>query len=134
MTVLLVVDDDDDIREALREALAEESYIVMTARNGIEALDRLHGLGGTPRPDICILDVMMPDLNGWGLMQIKDADPDIRDIPVILLTALKSDMVREKNASGACLIVHKPVTLEKLLSVLKCIRSRSIPPPALVGT
>lgn len=133
MTVLLVVDDDDDIREALCGALTVEGYVVITARDGIEALDRLHGFGGMPRPDIVILDIMMPGMNGWGFLQVKDSDPDVQGIPVILLTAMRSDTVREGDTRGACLIVHKPVALEKLLAVLRCVRTRSIPPPAAAG-
>jgi DNA-binding response OmpR family regulator len=134
MTVLLVVDDDDDIRESLRDALTEEDYIVLTARNGMEALDMLHGLNGLPRPDIVLLDVMMPGVNGWGFLQAKNADVEVIDIPVVLLTALRSDSVRAHDPRGACLIVHKPISLEKLLAVLKCVRGRSMPPPAMAGT
>lgn len=124
MTVLLVVDDDDDIRECLREALAEESYIVLTARNGIEALDMLHGIHGLPRPEIVLLDLMLPELNGWGFLQAKNLDPSVRDIPVILVTGLTSAEVRGHAVDGACLIVHKPLSLDKLFSVITCVRRR----------
>lgn len=80
MSVILLVEDDADIRDAMRLVLALEGYDVATATNGEEALARV----AKQRPDLVISDVMMPVLNGFELCRRLRTDPATRDIPIIL--------------------------------------------------
>jgi two-component system phosphate regulon response regulator PhoB len=86
MTVLLV-DDDDDLREALAEALEADGVHVMQASNAHAALDALHAR----RPRAVLLDIMMPDMNGEDLYRAMQADdPDLAGVPVLRMTAQSS--------------------------------------------
>jgi CheY-like chemotaxis protein len=80
---ILVVDDDDETRQSLRELLEENGYRVLTGMNGREAQQRLRD---SPRPDCILLDLWMPDKDGWTFAsELKDIGLD--DIPVIVITA-----------------------------------------------
>lgn len=82
---LLVVDDNDDNRYTLSRRLAREGYEnVATAVNGREALDKLQ----SKPADLVLLDIMMPDMNGYEVLERMKADPALRDIPVIMISAL----------------------------------------------
>lgn len=81
---VLVVDDDRDLREALREILEDAGYRVLTAANGLEAIDVL--LGGA-RPDAILLDLMMPESDGPDFRLKQRAAPEIAHIPIIAMTA-----------------------------------------------
>lgn len=108
---LLLVDDDDFLREALEEALAYEGHEILTAGHGAEALEVL---GAGPRPDAILLDLMMPVLDGWGFVERQRADPRWADIPVVVLTAmgtLSRPIAVEK-------VLQKPFRIESLLEVL----------------
>ena len=81
--VILVVDDEDEIRELCRINLEFEGYSVVEAADGVEALEKAK----SERPDLIFLDVMMPRMDGWEVLrQLKEAD-DTSAIPVVLLTA-----------------------------------------------
>jgi CheY-like chemotaxis protein len=80
---VLVVDDDDDSREAVARALARSRYAVRAARNGREALIAV----ATSVPDVIVLDAMMPDMNGIEFLQVIRAYLKWATVPVILLTA-----------------------------------------------
>jgi adenylate cyclase len=82
--VILVVDDNDDNREMLARRLQRQGYEVLTAAGGRAALD---ALGRTPI-DLVLLDVMMPDLDGYAVLQQLKGDPSLRDIPVLMISAL----------------------------------------------
>ncbi len=82
--LVLVVEDDVDIREALTGSLEASGYAVVEASDGEEALDRLEtGL----EPDVIVLDLMMPRLDGWGFLERLRADPDHADVPVLVTSA-----------------------------------------------
>jgi CheY-like chemotaxis protein len=83
-TGVLVVDDDLDTRESMREVLEDEGYIVNCVGNGREALDYLHR---SPRPCVILLDLMMPVMDGWQFRREQKLDPTIADIPLIVITA-----------------------------------------------
>jgi CheY-like chemotaxis protein len=110
VTRLLVVEDDDDVLEAYIDVLGDEGHEVVTARNGQEALDRLRsGL----LPQIILLDLMMPVMDGFEFRAQQLADPAIAGVPVVVLTAgAVTDRVRELHPL-ACLT--KPFDLEELL-------------------
>jgi CheY-like chemotaxis protein len=109
----MVVDDDDEIREALADVLTDEGYEVVGARDGMQALQFLRE--GRRRPNAILLDLWMPVMDGWQLRHELLSDAKLSDIPVIVLTA-----VRDQRAQGLMVadILTKPVQLERLLGAL----------------
>jgi CheY-like chemotaxis protein len=81
---VLVVDDERDIAELARFKLTHEGFEVATANSGEAALEEV----ARTRPDVIVLDVMMPGMTGWEVASRLKADPETRDIPIIMLTAL----------------------------------------------
>jgi CheY-like chemotaxis protein len=116
---VLVVDDDEDIRESLREVLEAEKYAVRTAADGKDALAVL--AAATPRPSLILLDLMMPGMNGWELLKVLKADAGFAEIPVVVLSASHS------RVESATSVLRKPIALETLLTVVQthCERSKS---------
>lgn len=123
---ILVVEDDFDVRESLRDSLEDEGYLVAVAADGLEALDYLRS---HPAPSLILLDWMMPRCDGAEFLERRKADPQIASIPVVLLTA---DMRRNGTArapeGGAFLT--KPVMLRELLATVeRFVRGPSPDPP-----
>jgi CheY-like chemotaxis protein len=85
MRTILIVDDDEDFHEALEAAIAMQGYAVQHAGNGREALARLDA-GGRP-PDAILIDLMMPQMDGWQLLAALSADPALAAIPSAVLSA-----------------------------------------------
>jgi len=85
--VILVVDDDANIRELLRQSLEEESYEVIEAENGFEAINFAKSL----TPDLIILDVKMPQINGFDVAAILKNNPETMSIPIIILSILQDE-------------------------------------------
>lgn len=110
---VLVVDDDDAIREALAEVLSDEGYSVVTRRDGAEALSYLKA---GHRPKAIILDLWMPQMDGWRLRRELLADPELEKIPVVVLTAASSDAPAPLKVAG---VLRKPVALQALLGLLE---------------
>jgi signal transduction histidine kinase/CheY-like chemotaxis protein/ligand-binding sensor domain-containing protein len=82
---ILVVDDDDGIRSLLKQELTEAGYVVEEAANGKEAVSKIRG----NRPDLVILDVMMPEMNGFDVAAILKNDPQTMEIPIIILSVVQ---------------------------------------------
>jgi CheY-like chemotaxis protein len=106
---VLVVDDEPDIRESLRDALGDEGYSVFLASNGREALKILPDL---ERPCAVILDMIMPVMSGTELYSVLRTTPELADIPVLISTSDPS------RAPGRVPVMRKPVDLDRLLLVL----------------
>ena len=127
---LLIADDDPDDRMMTRAAL-EESYLLNNlyfVENGQELMDFLKRRGKytdpatSPRPDLILLDLNMPRKDGReALMEIK-ADPDLRAVPIIVLTTSKSeeDILKSYDLGVNCFI-SKPVLFEELINVMRSI-------------
>ena len=109
---VLVVDDEADIRDSLKEALADEGYAVVLAANGRQALDLLPSL---PRPCAVILDIIMPIMSGAELYAAMRATPTLADIPVVVSTSDPS------RAPSGVLIMKKPVNLVRLLKAVEML-------------
>jgi DNA-binding response OmpR family regulator len=117
MATILVVDDEPDIRFYAQVNLELDGHEVMLAGDGGEALE----LVKHRRPDVILLDVMMPDVDGWSVLESLKAnlDQDIKTIPVLMLTALSSDtdLVRG-GIEGAVRYLTKPVTPDELRAAI----------------
>jgi CheY-like chemotaxis protein len=110
---VLVVDDDLEIRETLRDILEDSGHAVACAGNGQEALDYLSAY---PRPRLILLDMMMPVLDGSGFRQRQLSDPAIADIPVIVMSA--STHISKANGFLSQGYIQKPFKLDQLLEVV----------------
>ena len=84
---ILVVDDDPEIVKILRDYLEQDGYAVLTAYSGRSALQRIQN----ERPDCVILDLMLPDQDGWTVTRTVRSDERVRDVPIIMLTARVDD-------------------------------------------
>jgi signal transduction histidine kinase/CheY-like chemotaxis protein len=110
---VLVVDDDPSVRALLVRTLEKEGYRVIPAGNGVEAL----ALAREHRPQAITLDVMMPQMDGWGALKELKADAGLRDIPVIMVTVLN-----ERGMAiplGADDFVTKPIDRQRLTAILR---------------
>jgi CheY-like chemotaxis protein len=114
--VVLVVDDDPAIREALADLLGDEGYHVVTAMNGVEALDKLRAPSQT-RPCVILLDLMMPLMNGQQFFAAQQQDAALASIPIVLISA--DTGVRQKAASFGGEYLAKPVRIETVLEVIE---------------
>ena len=111
---ILIVDDDPDIRDALGEFLRYEGYGVHAATDGRDALDRLElGL----RPDVILLDLMMPVLNGFDVLNALQARSDWKTIPVVVVSANRG--YEAEDLPGATSILRKPVNLDRLIAAVE---------------
>ena len=117
---LLIVDDEDNLRSMLAAALRHNGFMVSAACNGREALK---AMGGPPHPDLVVLDVMMPDLDGFEVCRRMRADGD--GTPVLFLTARDStsDKVRGLTLGGDDYL-QKPFSLEELVARANAILRR----------
>jgi CheY-like chemotaxis protein len=112
---ILVVEDDDDVRAAVRDALRDVGYLVLTASNGAEGLDVLRRESARTR--LVLLDLMMPGVNGWQFLEAKNQDPTITEIPVVIVTASRqAEAAKLHKVVGH---VAKPFHLKSLLSKVK---------------
>jgi two-component system, sensor histidine kinase and response regulator len=106
--VILVVDDEAYCRETLCDALADEGYSVVAARNGREALEQLE----LRRPSLMILDLLMPGLSGNALYEEMQKSPQLAKIPVLVTTSDPS------RAPLGVPTLEKPLRLDRLLSLV----------------
>lgn len=123
---ILVVDDDADARALAERLLTSEGYRVVTAADGHEGLR----LAREHRPLAITLDVLMPQIDGWAVLTSLKSDPDLADIPVIMVT-----MTGDRNlgfALGATDFMTKPIDRGRLLSVLRRYACRAMPCRVLV--
>jgi CheY-like chemotaxis protein len=107
---ILIVDDEQDIRESLEEFFQDEGYEVATAANGADALKRL---SQQELPCAVILDLLMPVLNGIELYAKMQSDPRLAKIPVIISTSDPS------RAPSGVLVMKKPLNLSRLLGTVR---------------
>jgi len=110
---VLIIDDDPAMQEGLSRMLTQEGFWAAVARDGEEGLN----LARTLHPDVITLDIMMPGLDGWQVLGQLKEDPDLRHIPVVLLTMMDD---RERGfALGAAEYLCKPISREQLTEVMR---------------
>ena len=108
---ILLVEDDDELRDIVGDILEAEGYEVIPARHGQQVLDYLRGTDKLPA--LVLLDLMMPIVNGWECLRVLKGDERTRSVPVVLMTAHPGD--RPGNADA---VLRKPLHLDELLDVV----------------
>jgi two-component system response regulator CpxR len=119
---VLVVDDDAAIRETVNDVLTDEGYNVVLAENGEEALEQLK----RRNPAVVLLDLMMPVMSGWEVLEALDEREDLAHIPIVVVSAMCARQVpgsteeppRPPNPPGARMYLPKPIDLNHLLNVV----------------
>jgi len=120
---ILVVEDDSDLVELLRFNLKKEGYALATASDGIEALKKAHSI----RPDLILLDLMLPELDGFAVCEILRRDPKTAAIPIIILTAMSSQLSRFNGLdAGANVYLTKPFSHKYLRQVVRELLQRGL--------
>ena len=123
---VLVIDDDLSVHELVSRVLTKEGFRVLTAASGEEGLR----LAREARPDAITLDVLMPSVDGWAVLAALKADPELAEIPVVMLT-----IVDDKNvgyALGAADYLTKPIDYDRLLTALGKYCRKALPHLVLV--
>jgi CheY-like chemotaxis protein len=118
MKTILIVDDEQEIRELLKKKLEQNKYTAITAVNGSEALI----VAKTNKPDLVLLDIAMPAMDGYETCEKLRKDKYTRDIPVLFLTAKELEpqsLVQRYKDLGACGYLPKPSTFNELLAKIK---------------
>jgi CheY-like chemotaxis protein len=109
---VLIVEDDDDLREMMAQLLSLEGFQAATVTNGQEALEYLQqGV-----PDLILLDMMMPVMDGWESRRHQKANPSMAAVPVIVLSALDQSRMGEVSAEA---ILKKPLDFDRLLELVR---------------
>lgn len=124
---ILVVDDEEDIRRFLGTVLREKGYEVLLAAEGEKALD----LAGRERPEVVLLDIMMPTMDGWEVLRRLKADAATAEIPVVLVSARTEARARAlTEGTGVVDFVEKPFSLHDLLRRIEGVLRGTEPKPA----
>ncbi len=111
---VLLAEDDLEIRDILQDLLEAEGYDVIPASHGRQALEFLRSARGSKLPDLVVLDIMMPLVDGHQVLDEMKKDPVLAEIPVVVLSAA----VRERPA-GAAAFLRKPIPLQKLIDTIR---------------
>lgn len=115
MSKILLVDDEPDILEFLKYNLEQENFEVLTSTNGKDALKKI-----LLKPDLIILDIMMPEMDGFELYQQIKSNKNFRYIPIIFLTAKSGETNEIKGLDlGASDYIQKPISPKKLIARIK---------------
>ncbi|MBI2609383.1 MAG: response regulator [Deltaproteobacteria bacterium] len=113
---VLIIDDEQDLIDLLTLRLENEGYEVSAALNGTEGLEKIK----SEKPDIVLLDVMMPELNGYQVCRKLKQDDNLKDIPVVMLTAKAQESDKFWGMEiGADDYVTKPFEFSQLSEVIK---------------
>lgn len=109
---VLVIEDDHDVRVAVRQALEDEGYRVQSATDGRRALELLEQTA--PLPDLILLDLMMPGMDGWDFATRLRSSPRLRSIPVVIMSAFD-----ELPPPGVVAFLQKPLKFEALMELVE---------------
>lgn len=118
---VLVVDDDPSIRRMIVAALKREGYEFLEASNGRDALDLMRA----ERPDLVVLDLMMPVVSGWDVLEERAAEQRLKEIPVIIVSANRDPEVGAAMGQGVCAFLPKPFDIGALSALVRaCLVTR----------
>ena len=122
MSKILLVDDEVDILEFLKYNLELEKFEVLVSSNGKDALNKI-----SQNPDLIVLDIMMPEMDGFELYQKIKSDKNYQDIPIIFLTAKSGETDEIKGLNlGASDYIQKPISPKKLVARIKSNLRKSV--------
>jgi len=110
---VLIVEDDADLREMMAQLLSLEGFQAAAVANGREALEYLNG---SHKPQVILLDLMMPVMDGWEFRRKQQANPALASVPVIVLSAL--DQARAGNLDATAFL-KKPLDFDHLLALVR---------------
>jgi CheY-like chemotaxis protein len=110
---VLIVEDDEDLRDMMANMLTIEGFAATAVGNGREALDYLHQ---AIRPHVILLDLMMPVMDGWEFRRRQQADPELAPVPVIVLSALDRSRAAPVDAIA---FLKKPLDFDRLLKLVR---------------
>jgi len=122
---ILLVDDNDDDIILLEESFRDSRFLnlLQVVHDGEEAIEYLRRQGrhrSAKLPGLVLLDINMPKMNGFEVLQVMKADPVLKSIPVVMLTtSTRDEDIARSYDGGACSFVSKPVNLDKLKEVIK---------------
>ncbi len=111
--LVAIIEDDPEFRSMLRELLEEEQYRVVALANGAEALETLRG---ETVPNVILLDVSMPVMDGFDFLRFRNDDPRLAQVPVVLVTNAKP---HERPTVGVNDVVRKPIDIDEILFAIK---------------
>jgi CheY-like chemotaxis protein len=117
---VLVADDDPAIRRLIMAALKRDGYGFLEASNGREALDLMR----SQHPDIVVLDLMMPVVSGWDVLQERLSDPALSKIPVIIVSANREPELVHAIDKGICAFLPKPFDIAALSALVRACVAR----------
>ncbi|HEX2060195.1 MAG TPA: response regulator [Thermoanaerobaculia bacterium] len=126
---VLVVDDDPSIRKMIIAALKRDNprYRFVEAPNGKDALDLMRA----DHPDVVVLDLMMPVLSGWDVLRERADDAELKQIPVIVVSANRDPELATAVNAGICAFLPKPFDIGALSALVRsCIPPDHVPPAA----
>lgn len=111
--LVAIVEDDSEFRNMLRELLEEEQYRVVAVANGAEALEALRG---EPLPNVILLDVSMPVMDGFDFLRYRNDDARLAAVPVVLVTNARP---HERPTIGVSNVVRKPIDIDEILFAIR---------------
>jgi len=117
---VLIVDDDEDVRDMVALSVSAEGFAAATASDGKEALDRLRE---TPKPSLVFLDLRMPRMNGFDVLAAMRREPELGAVPVVVITG-DSTSVPRAIAAGAVECLVKPIELDDLIATVRRFEDR----------
>jgi signal transduction histidine kinase/DNA-binding response OmpR family regulator len=126
VATVLVIDDDPNACELMARGLSKENFKVVTAPTGEEGLKVAREL----RPDVITLDVLMPGMDGWAVLRSLKSDPELCEIPVIMITMM--DDKEMGHTLGAADFLPKPIERDRLVSTLRKFRHKPGDTPVLI--
>ncbi len=113
---ILVVDDEPDVVKLIEASLTSDGFEVLKAYDGISAIDVIEN----ERPDLVLLDLMMPVMSGYEVCEQLKGNPVTHDIPIICLTSAHAPSVREQSVRlGAAYVIEKPFLIKELTVQIK---------------
>ena len=112
---VLIVEDDAAIRSLLEDVLRPAGYTVSVTNSGFQALAHMR----REPPDLVLLDLMLPDMDGWTLLRVRERERNLAGIPVLVISAAGPSGVAEAQELGAPVFLAKPFDIENLLAEIE---------------
>jgi CheY-like chemotaxis protein len=120
VALILVVDDEYSIAEVLEAVLADAGHEVVTAANGRQGLERLR----ERRPDLVLLDLMMPIMDGSAMLRAMREDPAYRDIPAVVMSSLPETAAADAAEKAYAAFLRKPFKLQAVVDLVNAVLGR----------